>query len=66
MWFLRWEDAARESRFLTAARAAGVLFKRGAYDYASLAHDDEEALAAIAEAAAAGFDAVRRFDEERA
>jgi hypothetical protein len=30
---------ARETTFLTAARDAGVLFKRGAYDYAALAHD---------------------------
>ena len=42
------------------------MFKRGAYDYASLAHDDAEAIATIGEAAAAGFDAVRRLDEEQA
>jgi hypothetical protein len=64
LWFLRWNDAASETRFLAASRAAGVLFKRGVYDYAALAHDDDEALAAIGEAAAAGFDAVRRLDEE--
>ena len=62
MWFLRWDDPARESRFLTGARAAGVLFKRGAYDYAALAHDDA-AVGAVREAAAAGFDAVRQLDE---
>ena len=64
MWFLRWSDAARETRFLAGARAAGVLFKRGAYDYAALAHDEEEAITAIGHAAAAGFDAVRRLDTE--
>lgn len=63
MWFLRWADAARESRFLAAARRAGVLFKRGAYNYAALAHDDA-AVAAVGEAAAVGFDAVRGMDEE--
>ncbi|AHG91171.1 aminotransferase class-III [Gemmatirosa kalamazoonensis] len=64
MWFIRWSDAARETRFLAGAREAGVLFKRGAYDYAALAHDDEEAISAIGQAAAAGFDAVRRLDTE--
>jgi glutamate-1-semialdehyde 2,1-aminomutase len=67
MWFLRFDGPAeraaeREATFLDAARAAGVLFKRGAYDYASLAHD-AEVLPAVAHAAAAGFAAVRRLDE---
>jgi len=66
MWFIRWNDSASESRFLAASRAAGVLFKRGAYDYAALAHDDEEAVRAIGHAAAAGFDAVRTLDAEDA
>ena len=63
MFFLRFADRdgepgeARESRFLTAAREAGVLFKRGAYNYAALAHD-EAAVARVAEAAAAGFAAL--------
>jgi glutamate-1-semialdehyde aminotransferase len=67
MFFLRFADhdgapgEAREVAFLTAAREAGVLFKRGAYDYAALAHDDA-AVARVAEAAAAGFAAVRRAD----
>lgn len=68
MWFLRFagvDAARRETRFLDAARAAGVLFKRGAYDYATLAHDDPAVLAQVARAAAAGFDAVRRHDEAR-
>lgn len=41
MWFLRWDDPARETRFLELALQSGVLFKRGAYNFASLAHDDE-------------------------
>ena len=61
---VRWNDAGSETRFLAASRAAGVLFKRGAYDYAALAHDDEEAITAIGHAAAAGFDAVRKLDAE--
>ena len=64
MWFVRWSDAGSETRFLSASRAAGVLFKRGAYDYAALAHDDDEAITAIGHAAAAGFDAVRKLDAE--
>jgi glutamate-1-semialdehyde 2,1-aminomutase len=70
MWFLRFgpdaeRGARREARFLDAARAAGVLFKRGAYNYPTLAHDasvDD----AVAGAARAGFAAVRALDEETA
>jgi glutamate-1-semialdehyde 2,1-aminomutase len=40
MWFLRFDDAARERKFLARAASHGVLFKRGAYNYASVAHDD--------------------------
>jgi glutamate-1-semialdehyde aminotransferase len=71
MWFLRFADtdgeagrrpaARREIAFVTAARAEGVLFKRGAYDYAMLAHDDD-AVAQVARAAGAGFAAVRALD----
>jgi glutamate-1-semialdehyde 2,1-aminomutase len=39
MWFLRFDDPMREVRVLRAARAEGVLLKRGAYDFAALAHD---------------------------
>src|SRR5689334_24032559 len=46
MWMLRFDDAARQDRFLRLARGHGVLFKRGAYNFASLAHD-EEAIATI-------------------
>ena len=41
MWFLRFDDPAVESDFLQRAVAHGVLFKRGAYNYACVAHDDE-------------------------
>jgi glutamate-1-semialdehyde 2,1-aminomutase len=69
MWFLRFgpaddpaRAARREARFLDGARAAGVLFKRGAYNYAMLAHDasvDD----AVGAAARAGLAAVRALDE---
>jgi glutamate-1-semialdehyde 2,1-aminomutase len=39
MWFLRFADADREQRVLTTMRHAGVLLKRGAYNFAALAHD---------------------------
>lgn len=39
MWFLTFDSTAREASFLAAAAANGVLFKRGPYNFASLAHD---------------------------
>jgi glutamate-1-semialdehyde 2,1-aminomutase len=52
MFLLRWDDPVRESRFVRAAAAHGVIFKRGAYNFAAIAHD-EDALREI-EAAASG------------
>lgn len=54
MWFLRFDDPAREQRFLVAAARNGVLFKRGAYNYAAMAHD-EDALKDIESGASAAF-----------
>jgi glutamate-1-semialdehyde 2,1-aminomutase len=54
MWLLRWDDPARESRFLLHALDDGVLFKRGAYNFAAVAHD-EEAIAEIEAAASAAL-----------
>ncbi len=50
MWFLRFADPQAERRFLLACVERGVLLKRGAYDFPSLAHDAaavEETVAAI-------------------
>jgi len=58
MWMLRFEDARLESAFLRAAVDNGVLFKRGAYNYAALAHD-EDALRTIESAASAAFVEIR-------
>ena len=58
MWLLRWDDAASENRFVREALGAGVLFKRGAYNFAAIAHD-EEALAAVEHAAITALTAVR-------
>jgi glutamate-1-semialdehyde 2,1-aminomutase len=46
MWFLRFDDPGREARVLREARRAGVLLKRGPYDFAALAHD-ADAIAAL-------------------
>jgi glutamate-1-semialdehyde aminotransferase len=61
MWLIRFDSPARESRFIELAVEAGVLFKRGAYDFPSLAHD-EEAIAEIESAASSAL--VRLRDEE--
>jgi len=61
MWFLRWDDPAREARFVREALRAGVLFKRGAYDFAALAHDDD-AIAAMEKAAHAAFETLHEDD----
>jgi glutamate-1-semialdehyde 2,1-aminomutase len=62
MWFLRFDDPAQESRFLEYALERDVLFKRGPYNYASLAHD-EEAVAAIEAAASDAFVTMMENDE---
>jgi len=41
MWMLRFDRPERERRFLELGAASGVLLKRGAYNYAALAHDDD-------------------------
>lgn len=58
MWLLRFEDAEIERRFYEESVREGVLFKRGAYNYASLAHDEEEILVEIERAASSALVAV--------
>src|SRR4029434_4479209 len=41
MWFLEFDSPDRESRFLEFAVEQDVLFKRGAYNYAAMAHDEQ-------------------------
>ncbi len=55
MWLMTFEDPAIERRFLEEAVREGVLFKRGAYNYAALAHDEEETLIEIERAASSAF-----------
>ena len=64
MFLLRWEDSDRESRFLAEAVRAGVIFKRGAYNFAAVAHD-EEALRAIEAAASSAFVALVESERSR-
>jgi glutamate-1-semialdehyde 2,1-aminomutase len=61
MWLLRFDDPQRERRFLELSAEHGVLFKRGAYNYAALAHD-EDAVREIEGGASAAFVDLR--DEE--
>lgn len=61
MWLFRFDKPERETRFLELAAENGVLFKRGAYNYAALAHD-EDAIREIEAGASAAFVALR--DEE--
>jgi glutamate-1-semialdehyde aminotransferase len=62
MWFLRFADSRRETRFLELAASHGVLFKRGAYNFAAMAHD-EETITEIESAASAAF--VELLEEEQ-
>jgi hypothetical protein len=59
MWLLQWDDAAYENYFVREALGAGVLFKRGAYNFAAIAHD-EDALKAVEHAANIALTAVCR------
>lgn len=54
MWLTKWKDPARETRFVSHAMRGGVLFKRGAYNFAAIAHD-ETALRDIESAASAAL-----------
>ena len=42
MWQLRFDHEAVEREFLSRAVRHGALFKRGAYNYPSLAHGEED------------------------
>jgi glutamate-1-semialdehyde 2,1-aminomutase len=55
MWFVRFADPMVERQFLEESVREGVLFKRGAYNYASIAHDEEETIVEIERAASSVF-----------
>jgi glutamate-1-semialdehyde 2,1-aminomutase len=63
MFLLRWDNPAREAYFVRAAARAGVILKRGAYNFAAIAHDED----ALREIEAAASDALVALSEwERA
>jgi glutamate-1-semialdehyde aminotransferase len=62
MWLIRFTDRTRETRFLELAATHGVLFKRGAYNFPAIAHD-EETITEIESAASAAF--VEVLEEEQ-
>jgi len=64
MWLLRFDEPAREQRFLELAASHGVLFKRGAYNYAALAHD-EDAIREIERGASSALVDLRDEDASR-
>jgi glutamate-1-semialdehyde aminotransferase len=58
MWLLDFEDDDQRTRFGELAVEQGVLFKRGAYNFASLAHEEAE-VADIERAASEAFVTLR-------
>lgn len=62
MWLLRFDDPDREHRFLVAAARNGVLLKRGAYNFAAMAHDDD-AVREIESGVSAAFVELRESEE---
>ena len=64
MFLLRWDDPARESYFVRAAARAGVILKRGAYNFAAVAHD-EDALREIEAAASDAFVTLAEWEQTR-
>jgi glutamate-1-semialdehyde aminotransferase len=64
MFLLRWDDPARESYFVRAAARAGVIVKRGAYNFAAIAHD-EDALREVEAAASDAFVSLAEWERGR-
>jgi glutamate-1-semialdehyde 2,1-aminomutase len=62
MWLTKWKDRERENRFVSHAMREGVLFKRGAYNFAAIAHDEVK-LRDIESAASAAL--VQVLEDER-
>jgi hypothetical protein len=60
---VKFELPDAERRFVALAAQHGALFKRGAYNFASLAHD-EDALVEIEAAASNAFVAMRQEMED--
>ena len=63
MWRIEFDDADVERAFVRQALVNGALFKRGAYNFAALAH--EEAIGDIEAAASAALVAIREEQQGR-
>ena len=63
MWRIRFDDPDLEQRFVRTAIDHGALFKRGAYNFASIAHE-EEAIRDVEAAASAALVAIREGSSE--
>jgi glutamate-1-semialdehyde aminotransferase len=64
MWLMRFDDPEVERAFLEGAVQEGVLFKRGAYNFAALAHDEEETILEIERAASSALVAIMNPSDE--
>lgn len=64
MFLLRWDDPERESRFVRECLRAGVVIKRGAYNFAAVAHD-EEAIRDVEAAASGALVALADWERSR-
>lgn len=64
MWFVRFDDPGVERQFLEESVHEGVLFKRGAYNYAALAHDEEETIVEIERAASSALVTIVNASDE--
>ena len=63
MFLLRWRDPADEARFVQEGARAGALFKRGAYNFGAVAHDDD-VLRKIEAAASSALVAMSELDPD--
>jgi hypothetical protein len=64
MFLLRWDDPDRESRFVRECARAGVVIKRGAYNFAAIAHD-EDAIREVEAAASGALVALADWEQSR-
>lgn len=64
MWTIEFDDERRQRAFLEQAAAEGVLFKRGAYNYAAMAHDDDAILMEIERVASTALVEVLEAEEQ--
>jgi glutamate-1-semialdehyde 2,1-aminomutase len=64
MWMLRFASPRTESHFVQRAMRHGALFKRGAYNFPALAHDEESIMAVESAASTAFVEIVRAAESD--